>query len=133
MGASMTVFVIALVLTAQASGPTGVVRGCISEEITAQRLPGATITATAAGVKRTVEADRSGCYELTDIPVGAYRVTARLRGFNNVTHDGVTVWGATLTELHFTTRPSSICECITPVGPTLTEQWNYADVVVHVR
>jgi len=133
MGASMTGLVIAaFLLTAQASSTTGVIAGCVTDPIM-QRLRGTTIVATGAGVKRTTMADTSGCYELRDMPPGAYRVTARLLGFNNVTHDRVAVSGATVTELDFTTRPSPICECIAPVGPTLTEQWNYADVVVHVR
>jgi Carboxypeptidase regulatory-like domain len=133
MGSPMTGVVIAFafLLTAQAPSTTGVIAGCVSD--TTQPLPRATITATGAGVKRTTTGDASGCYELANLSPGSYRVTARLRGFNNDTRDRVVVTAATVTQLDFTTRPSPICECIRPAGPTLAEQWNYADVVVHAR
>ena len=125
------VLAFAFLLTTQAPSPAGAIKGCVSD--TTQPLPRATITATGAGVKRTTTGDASGCYEFRDMPLGAYRVTARLRGFNNVTHDRVAVTGGTVTQLDFSTRPSPICECIQVAGPTLVQQWNYADAVVHVR
>jgi Carboxypeptidase regulatory-like domain len=56
-----------------------------------QQLPGVTVVAKTGGVERTTTADAGGCDELRDLPTGAYRVTARLAGFDNVTRDGVTI------------------------------------------
>jgi hypothetical protein len=42
-------------------------------------------------VQRTATADATGCYEFGDLPIGLYRVTARLAGFDNVTRDGVKI------------------------------------------
>jgi hypothetical protein len=39
----------------------------------------------------TTTADAGGCYELKHLPIGSYRVTARLTGFDNATRDGVTI------------------------------------------
>lgn len=134
MGSPMTGFIIAFafLFTAQAPSTTGTIAGCVTDPIM-QRLRGTTIVATGARVKRMTMADASGCYELRDMPPGSYRVTSLLRGFNNVTRDGVAVSRAAVTQLDFTTRPSSMCECIFPAGPTVAEHWNFANVVVHVR
>jgi hypothetical protein len=77
---------LAIVVTtlAQAAGQTapdaGSLAGCISDA-SGQRLPGVTILAQLPGVRRTTEADTTGCYELKDLGPGSYRVIARLRGF----------------------------------------------------
>ena len=83
-------------------------------------------------VQRATEADSSGCYQLKDLPPASYRVTARLPGFDNVTLDRLVVAPSSLTRLDFTTRPSSICECLAVTG-SLADHWNHADAVLHVR
>jgi hypothetical protein len=98
-----------------------------------QRLPGVTIVAKTARVQRTTTADAGGCYELRDLPVGSYRVTARLAGFDNVTRDGVSIVPANVARLDFAMRVSPICECVRLGGTTLAEQWDDADAVLHVR
>jgi hypothetical protein len=62
-----------------------------------------------------------------------YRVTARLRGFDNVTRDGVKIVAGNAARLDVAMRVSAICECVRLAGITLAEQWNHADAVLHVR
>jgi len=103
----------------QESATAGSIVGCVSDTA-GQRLPSATVVAKGGGLQRTVVADGAGCYELKDLPPASYRVTARLLGFDNVTRDRVVVAPAAATHLDFTTRGSSICECVL-FRPSLTE------------
>jgi hypothetical protein len=98
-----------------------------------QRVPGVTVVAKTGGVQRTTTADAGGCYELRDLPIGSYRVTARLAGFDNVTRDGVTITPTGVARMDFAMRVSPICGCIRLGGTSLAEQWAYADAVLHVR
>lgn len=98
-----------------------------------QRLPGVTVVAKTGRVQRTTTADAGGCYELRDLPIGSYRVTARLTGFDNVTRDGVTIPSTGVARMDFVMRVSPICECVRLGGTTLAEQWNHADAILHVR
>jgi Carboxypeptidase regulatory-like domain len=132
---TMLMFAIVLAAAVQVAAPTpaaaGSLVGCMSDTTT-QRVPGATIVAKTGGVQRTTVADGAGCYELKDLPPATYRVTARLLGFDNVTRDRVVLAPATVAQLDFTMRVSSICECV-GFGGTLADQWDHADAVLHVR
>lgn len=109
---------------------TGVVSGCITD-LTQKPLPRATVTATASGNRRIVTANDDGCYEFSGLPSNLYRITARLTGFDNVTHDKVRVMVGR-TSLNFTLTTSPICDCETP-GRTLRELTERVDAVVYVR
>jgi hypothetical protein len=98
-----------------------------------QRLPGVTVGAKTGRVQRSTTADAGGCYELRDLPIGSYRVTARLAGFDNVTRDGVNIVAGNVARLDVAMRVSAICECVRLGGTTLVEQWDHADAVLHVR
>jgi hypothetical protein len=98
-----------------------------------QRLPGVTVVAKTGRVERTTTADAGGCYELRDLPIGSYRVTARLAGFDNVIKDGVSIEPTRVARMDFAMRVSPICECVHLGGTTLAAQWDYADAVLHVR
>jgi hypothetical protein len=60
-------------------------------------------------------------------------VTARLAGFDNVTRDGVSIAAGFVARFDVAMRISAICECVRLGGPTLAEQWDHADAVLHVR
>lgn len=98
-----------------------------------QRLPGVTVVAKRGRVHLITTADAGGCYELKNVPSGAYRVTARLTGFDNVTRDDVSIVTGSVARLDFAMRVSAICECVRVGGTTLAEQWDHADAVLHVR
>jgi hypothetical protein len=69
---------------------------------------------------------------LKDLGPGSYRVTARLRGFSNVTRVGVIVAPKTATRLDLLMEIGPICECVR-IGGTLYQLWTYAEAVLHVR
>jgi hypothetical protein len=116
---------------AQTSPQSGSLAGCISDA-GKQRLPGVSIVAQSAGVRRTGEADSTGCYELKDLKPGPYRLIARLRGFDSITRDGVTITAGTVTRLDWLMAISPMCECVR-IGGTLLQRVQYAEAVLHVR
>jgi len=120
-------------MAAQQPRPVGSIVGCLSDTVLQQRLPGATVVAKGSGAQHTTVTGRDGCYELKDLPPAAYRVTARLAGFDNVTRGRVLISPSTATRLDLTTRTSPICECVHEGGITLADQWDYADAVLHVQ
>jgi len=98
-----------------------------------QPIPGVTILVKSGRVQRTTTTDRNGCYELSDLAAGSYRVTARLAGFVNATSDGVNILVRDVAHLDIAMRLSTICECVALGGTTLANQWDHADAVLHVR
>jgi hypothetical protein len=90
------------------------------------------VTAAVAGTKLTVLADVEGCYEFAELPPNLYRVTARLRGFDNTTRDKVSVVGGQIQRVDLVTGPSTICECL-PNANTLRELFDRADAVIYLR
>jgi hypothetical protein len=98
-----------------------------------QRIPGVTVVAKAGRVRRTTTTNASGCFELSDLPTGSYRVTARLAGFVNKTSDGVNILVANVAHLDFAMRLSAICECVNLTWTSLATHWDHADAVLHVR
>ena len=120
-----------LAMAAQQPGATGSIAGCMSD-IVNQRIPGTTVLAKGGGLERTARTDDSGCYELTDLPVGSYRVTASLAGFMNVTRNKVTVTPSSVAPLDFRMRVAPICECVR-INRTVADHLAYADAVLHVR
>jgi hypothetical protein len=124
------VMVAALQVTAQ---PTGSLAGCVSQANNT-RIPGVTIVAKANGVQWTSATDAGGCYELRNLMPAAYRVTAHVQGFDNVTRDGVIVRAGTATHLDFPMSVSPLCECVSVQAPvTLIDAWERADAVLYVR
>jgi len=130
---SAVVLASTLGIAAQQPRPVGSLVGCLSETVLHQRVPYATVVAKGSGVQETAVTGLDGCYELKDLPPAAYRVTARLGGFDNVTRDRVLISPSTATRLDLTTRQSPFCECVFEAGSALAEQWDYADAVLHVR
>jgi hypothetical protein len=132
----LTLAAIILTLAVQeaphAPSSAGSLAGCASDTMT-QRLPGVTVVAKRGRVHLITTADAGGCYELKNVPSGAYRVTARLTGFDNVTRDDVSIVTGSVARLDFAMRVSAICECVRVGGTTLAEQWDHADAVLHVR
>lgn len=106
--------------------------GCASDAMN-QRIPGATVVATTGRVHWNTTTDAGGCYKLTDLPIGSYRVTARLTAFYNVTRDAVSIVAGRAARLDFAMQLSPICECVVGGSTSLAEQWDHADAALHVR
>lgn len=81
----------------------------------------------------TTTTGAGGCYEVRDLSTGSYRVTARVPGFDNETRDGVAIVPDGVAHVDFAMRISPLCECTGVGGTTLTDQWDHADAVLHVR
>lgn len=126
----MLATVLAAALVAVQGTMTGSIAGCVRDA--QQPLPGATVVAKGNGIQRSAVTDGAGCYELNDLPLALYRVTARLTGYDNVTRDRLIIAPAHPTRHDFTMRLSPICECISVTGG-LAEQWNHAAGVLHLR
>ena len=71
---------------------TGAIRGEVRDP-TGALVPGATITATLVGTdtSRTVPTGGDGAYEIPELPVGTYTVTAHAAGFKAYTQNDVVV------------------------------------------
>jgi Carboxypeptidase regulatory-like domain len=121
----------AVTLDSQAPGATGSIVGC-AFDVSGERLPGVTVLGKAGGVEQSTVTDDRGCYELRDLPPGAYRVTARFQGFDNVTRDRFGVAASTPSRLDFTMQVSRICECVRVAG-SLAEHRVHAEAVLHMR
>ena len=128
--ASFVALVSLLFTDSSSAQTTGIVSGCLTDS-TQNRLSRATVTAGSPGNKTTAMANEDGCYELSGLPPNLYRITARLRGFDNVTRDKVRVT-AGRTRLDLTLTISPICDCETP-GATLRQLAERVDAVVYVR
>lgn len=83
-------FVCSLCAVPQAA-PTGKVTGVVTDPSGAV-VPNATVTVTnvATNISHQVTTDRSGTYQVLDLPIGRYRVTAEAPGFEKVTVDSTT-------------------------------------------
>jgi Carboxypeptidase regulatory-like domain len=127
----MTFLAPILLAFAVTSYATGSIAGCIVDPMR-QPLPGVTVVATGESLRDTTETDAAGCYSLKRVHPGAYRVTARLAGFANVTRDKIVVRSDAATTLDMTMSVSPICECVLIDG-TLQELINGADAVLHLR
>ena len=79
-----------------------------------------------------MQTDRNGCYAVADVPAGTYFVFARLEGFVSVTYDNLIVAPGSSQHVDFVMRIGGMCECL-KFPETLSELWDKADAVVHVR
>src|SRR2546425_8828626 len=87
----MRVFIAALLFSAVTSAQTfrGAIQGTVIDS-TGAAVPGAQITVTSVdtNLTRTVVTDDTGDYAFTELPLGAYKVTASKPGFRTETLGG---------------------------------------------
>ncbi len=86
----LTVVTVLTMTTPALAQTTGSIVGCLTNVLN-EGLPRATVSASAPDLRRTTLTNERGCYEFLDLPADAYRVTARLQGYDNVTRDRVQV------------------------------------------
>ena len=132
----MTPFALLLLLglqaPAQKTTATGTIAGCVTD-ISGGTIPGATLVAGDEKVERTTTTDAAGCFELTGLRPGPYRVTASLPGFRNFTRR-VVVTRNTAARSDMTLTVGVLCDCVLVEPPkTLEEAWNRADAAMHLR
>jgi hypothetical protein len=119
-------------LTAAAQGPgNGVLRGVVYDPADTG-LPGATITAVGP-VEKSVAADESGGYELSDLPAGSYEVRAGLQGFCTETRRNVRITEGTPARADFRMNLLTVGWGEFAQPHNLRQAYRQADVVAHLR
>lgn len=100
----------AQVTTAEVSGVVTDASGAV--------LPGATVTATnvGTGITRSTVSNEKGRYALLSLPLGGYKLTASISGFQTVVREGVTLTLGQSAQLDFKLAPASMAESVTVVG-----------------
>jgi hypothetical protein len=79
--------------------------------------------------RRTVVADSAGLYELSGLPVGAYRLTVALAGFVTAIRTDTFVLAPQRTRVDFTLCAAALEHIDWVVPPDLAALWAQADVV----
>jgi hypothetical protein len=99
-------------------------------------LPGVEVVASNADRTARAVTDIRGCYQLRDVTIGTYSVTAKLAGFSPAKREGVAIVaaGATIDALDFTLCIAAMAEIdwVFPAGG-LRELWAKSEAVVHLR
>ncbi|RCV64105.1 PKD repeat-containing protein [Methanophagales archaeon] len=110
---------------------TGTISGVVTT-ITGSPIEGAAVTVEGAG--KSDETDSSGVYEITDVPVGTYTVTASASGYEDTATQSVKVIKGEITTLNFlltaeasqdTTPPAAVTDLATsdPSSHSITLTW----------
>ncbi len=91
----------------------GGIQGAVTDQ-TAAALPGVTVTATntGTGLVRSVQTDEAGNYVFTELPLGAYDVSASLMGFSTQTVKGVQVEASAIQRINLELRPGGLQESV---------------------
>jgi hypothetical protein len=120
--------VLAVALTRPAAGeqPAGSIAGRVTDESGAS-LPGVTVeaTATAPGPKRLAVTDRSGAYELPNLPPGNYDVSFRLPNFATIRRSGNSLWSGSRLRIDAVLHLATTADVVVTAKRTFT---NLADV-----
>jgi hypothetical protein len=82
---------------------TGTLEGTVTDSSTGDPIAGALVNASGGGSDTT---DGSGFYQILNIPVGTYSVTASATGYNSSTVNGVVVNAGATTTQNFSLTPS---------------------------
>ena len=96
---------------------TGSILGTITDSSGAV-VPEARVTVTdvATNVSRVFTTDSSGNYSVTDLPPGAYKVSAAKEGFSVGTHTNITLFAAATVRVDITLQPGSVTQAVTVEG-----------------
>lgn len=103
-------------LLAQSQATTGVIEGTAEDE-SGGVLPGVTVTITntATNYERILVTDARGRFRAVLLPLGPYRVTAELEGFNTLVRDGLQLTVGRTVDLELTMQVSATTEEIVVV------------------
>jgi hypothetical protein len=92
----------------------GVINGTVRDMI-GEPMADATVTAHKDGADFTTKTDKDGKYVLL-VPIGSYRVTAEVLGFNTFALDHIRVWWALPSRVDATLSVGMVGETVTVVG-----------------
>ena len=105
---------------ASAQRTSGQLTGSISDPNGAA-VVGATVTATQTGtnLQRTATTNDDGLYNLTDLPIGEYRISVKGTGFKESVTTNVTVNVASVTRQDFKLEVGAVGEIVTITSDTI--------------
>jgi hypothetical protein len=111
---------LSMVVTGRAQQTLGSLNGTVLDGSGAA-VPGSTVTATdaAIGVTRTTKAQGNGYFQLFNLPVGSYTVTAMHEGFDTTALTGIEVQEAGAKTLTMTLKVGQISESVTVTSTPL--------------
>ena len=116
----------ALVITAAPparaqSVTAGSIRGKVADE-TGGALPGVTVNVTSPALQSTRSdvSDAEGNYRLTDLPVGEYRMTFELGGFQQFVREGIALSASFVATVNVTLKVGSLEESVTVSGESVS-------------
>ena len=108
---------LALLAASAVAQTTGAIRGSVHDPTEAV-VPNATVTATLLGTdtSRSAPTDGDGAFEIPELPVGTYTVTARAAGFKTYTQNAVAVTIGHVAVLDISLALGSASESVTVQG-----------------
>src|SRR5262245_26098423 len=103
------IILLQVLLLAQSQVTTGVIEGTVRDE-TGAVLPGVIIRLThlGIGISRVARTSPEGYFTLPLLPVGAYELSARFRGFAAVKKTGITVAVGQTRSVDIMLKPSAV-------------------------
>jgi hypothetical protein len=127
-GVRIVLFCAALILTAVAATPVsaqtfrGTILGTVTDTSGAAVL-NAKVSAlnVATGVERTTETNGDGSYLIPELPIGTYKVTIILSGFQSVVTNGVVVDVAAEKRVDAVLKPGQVSQQVTVEGEDLPQ------------
>lgn len=98
---------------------SGLIRGRVADD-TGGALPGVTVTATSPALlaPKTDVTDAEGNYRLPDMPIGEYRLTYELAGFQQLAREGIQLSVGFQATVNVVLQIGSVQETITVAGET---------------
>src|SRR2546421_9486126 len=105
---------LSLLPSLRAQSASGTVLGSVRDS-TGAAIPAATITITnqQTGFRREAPTDSNGDYEIPYVPLGAYVLTAKARGFKTVERSGLTLEIDQKARLDFVLTVGDVSETVT--------------------
>ncbi len=96
---------------AQSQATTGVIEGTVTDESGAT-LPGVTITLvnTASNIERELVTSARGRFRAVQLPVGPYKLTAEMEGFETLVRTDIKLTAGQTIDLHLTMEVAAVDE-----------------------
>ena len=103
--------------SAQSQATTGTIEGIVTDS-TGALLPGVAVTLTNAGTgfQRELTTDAGGRYRGLALPLGTYRIEAKLAGFGTVTRDDVPLAVGQAVRIDLRMSPAGVTEQVSVTG-----------------
>jgi hypothetical protein len=104
----------ATVSVVQAQQTLGSINGTVTD-ISGAAMSGATVTVVSeqTGLTRTTKAQKNGYWEIPNLPVGTYKVTATEQNFETVNYPSIVVQEGRATTINASLKPGQVSQSVT--------------------